>query len=110
LKEYKVHNPLGPVLFGVRISTKQDLEATKTWCKSNKMKNAKIKKVWRSAKRALKNPNLQSFVWSYPECWTEPPEILVRVQLEVCTDSSVEVYTMEAVKAKEYTDKDIARS
>jgi hypothetical protein len=31
----------------------------------------------------------------------------VRVQLEVCTDSSVEVYTQEAVKAKEYTDKDI---
>jgi hypothetical protein len=31
----------------------------------------------------------------------------VRVQLEVCTDSSVEVYTQEAVEAKEYTDKDI---
>jgi hypothetical protein len=95
-----------PVLFGVRISTKQDLEATKSWCKSNKMKNAKIKKVLRSAKRALKN-SLQSFVCLYPECWTEPPENLVRVQLEVCTDSSVEVYTQEAVRAKEYTDKDI---
>jgi hypothetical protein len=45
LKEYKVQNPLGPVLFGVKISTEQDLEATKAWCKSNKMKNAKIKKV-----------------------------------------------------------------
>jgi hypothetical protein len=83
------------------------LDATKAWCKSNKMKNAKIKKILRSAKRALKKPDLQSFVWLYPECWTEPPENLVRVQLEVCTDSSVEVYTQEAVKAKEYTDKDI---
>jgi hypothetical protein len=61
----------------------------------------------RSAKRALKNPNLQSFVWLYPECCTEAPENLVRVQLEVCTDSSVEVYTQEAVKAKECTGKDI---
>jgi hypothetical protein len=61
----------------------------------------------RSAKRALKNPNLQSFVLLYPECWTEPPENLVRVHLEVCTDSSVEVYTQEAVKAKKYTEKDI---
>jgi hypothetical protein len=91
LKEYKVQNPLGPVLFGARILTEQDLEATKSWCKSNKMKNAKIKKVLRSAKRALKNLNLQSFVWLYLECWTEPPENLVRVQLRVCTDSSVEV-------------------
>jgi hypothetical protein len=107
LREYKVPNPLGPVLFGVRISTEQDLDATRAWCKSNKMKNAKIKKVLRSAKRALRNPDLQSFVWLYPEFWTEPPENLVRVQLEVCTDSSVEVYTQEAVKAKEYTDKDI---
>jgi hypothetical protein len=31
----------------------------------------------------------------------------VRVQLEVCTDSSVKVYTREAVKAEKYTDKDI---
>jgi predicted nucleic acid-binding OB-fold protein len=31
----------------------------------------------------------------------------VRVQLEVCTDSSVEVDTQEAIRAKEYTDKDI---
>jgi hypothetical protein len=103
LKEYKVQNPMGPVLFGVRISTKQDLETTKAWCKSKKMKNAKIKKVLRGAKRALKNPDLQSFVWLYPECWTEPPENLVRVQLEVCTDFSVKVYIQEAVKAKEYT-------
>jgi hypothetical protein len=37
LKEYKVQNSLGPVVFRVRISTEQDLEAaTKTWCKSNK--------------------------------------------------------------------------
>jgi hypothetical protein len=93
LKEYKVQNPSGPVLFGVRLSTEQGLEATKSWCKFNKMKNAKIKKVLRSAKRALKNPNDQSFVWLYPKCWTEPPENLARVQLEVCTDSSVEVYT-----------------
>jgi hypothetical protein len=64
LKEYKVQNSLGPVLFGVRISTEQDLEATKTWCKSNEMKNAEIKKVLRSAKLALQNPNLQSFVLS----------------------------------------------
>ena len=71
------------------------------------MKNAKIKKVLKSARRALKNPDLQSFVWLYPECWTEPPENLVRVQLEVCSDSSAEVYTQEAVKAKEYTDNDI---
>jgi hypothetical protein len=107
LKEYRVQNPLGHVLFEVSISTEQDLEATKSWCKSNKMKNAKIKKVLRSGKRALKNPNLQSSVWLYPECWTEPPENLVRVQVEVYTDSCVEVYTQEAVKAKEYTDKDI---
>jgi hypothetical protein len=106
-KEYKVQNPLGPVLFRVRISTEQDLEATKAWCKSYRMKNVKIKKVLRSAKHALKNPDLQSFVWLYLEFWTEPPESLVRVQLEVCTDSSVEVYTLEEIKAKEYTDKDI---
>jgi hypothetical protein len=31
----------------------------------------------------------------------------MRVQLEVCTDYFVEVYTQEAVKAKEDTDKDI---
>jgi hypothetical protein len=31
----------------------------------------------------------------------------VRVHLEVCSDSSAKVYTQEAVKAKEYTDKDI---
>jgi F0F1-type ATP synthase delta subunit len=60
----------------------------------------------RSAKRALKNLDLQSFIWLYPECWTAPPENLVRVQLEVCTDSSVEIYTQEADKAKEYTNKD----
>jgi hypothetical protein len=86
LREYKVPNPLGHVLFGVRISTEQDLDATRAWCKSNKMNNAKIKKVLRSAKRALRNPDLQSFAWLYPECWTEAPENLVRVQLEVCTD------------------------
>jgi hypothetical protein len=93
LREYKASNPLGPVLFGVRISTEPDLDVTRAWCKSNNMKNAKIKKILRSAKRALKKSDLQSFVWLYPECWTEPPENLVRVQLEVCTDSSVEVYT-----------------
>jgi hypothetical protein len=107
LKEYKVYNPLGPVLFGVKISTEQDSKTTKAWCRSNKMKNAKITKVLRSAKRALRNPDLQNFVWLYREFWTEPPEILMRVQLEVCTDSSVEVHTQEAVKAKEYTDMDI---
>jgi hypothetical protein len=89
----------------VRISTEQDLDATKAWCKSNKMKNARLKTILISAKRALKKPDLQSFVWLYPECWTEPRENLVRVQLEVCCESSAEVYIQEAVKAKEYTDK-----
>jgi hypothetical protein len=94
---------LDRVAFGVKIRSETDLEVVRDWLKLNHLKAGKLRKILRKAKSALHDPDLREFVWLYPLSLSGPPDSLLRVQIELCSDSTEELYTQEAVSKTEYT-------
>ena len=99
MRHYQASSDPDRVLLGVKIRSEQDLEVVRGWCKQNGLKAGKLRKIIRKARSAIRNPEIEEFVWLYPRGISDPPESLVRVQLEVCSDTTKEFYTQEAVKS-----------
>jgi hypothetical protein len=70
------------------------------------MKNAKIKQILKQARKAIDNPETSEFNWMYPQEFIEPSEQLIRVQMQICIDTSQEMYLMIDFKKKDYTSDD----
>jgi hypothetical protein len=94
------------VIKGIKIRKTTDLDCMQRWAKSNQFKNGRLKKIMKHVRRAVSDPEFTELIWIYPPNSSDPPPDFCRVEIEVCSDCTQELYSVEALKDVEYTDAD----
>jgi hypothetical protein len=100
----------GLIIKGIEIRKDTDLNCVQIWARSNRAKNAYLKKIMKHICRAVSEPDFTDVIWTYPPDSSDPPPDLCRVKIEVCSDSTQELYSVEALKNVEYTEEDAEKT
>lgn len=79
--------------------------------RANKLKNGRVKHILTHAKKAVNNSAVPDFVWLYYEGVSDPPVSLLRVQIELVTNSVQENYSSgpASSSAPEYTAEEVEK-